>query len=79
MFNVLKSLVSFAAGMGAGAVVGNAIKATTPADLSKIQKILVGVGTFAIGGAVAEAASNSVVRQMDEVAEVFNGVEKTEE
>ena len=72
VLNVVKSVVELAVGAGSGVVVGHAIRATTPADLTKFGKVLVGIGSFAIGGVVGEVASRHVNTQIDKVVEVFN-------
>lgn len=72
VLNVVKSVVELAVGAGSGVVVGNVIRATTPTDLTKFGKVLVGIGSFAIGGVVGEVASRHVNTQIDKVVEVFN-------
>ena len=54
------SLTSF----GAGTVVGNAIKATTPANLTRINKIVVGVGSIALSAIAGNAASKYVEEEI---------------
>lgn len=64
---------------GAAAIVTNAVKATTPEDISKLKKLTVVVGTMAIGGVVAEAANNHVMKGFDDiVSAIKDAVNKTE-
>lgn len=65
---IVKSVAGVITSLGAGAVVGNAIKATTPENLKTANAVLVGVGSFVIGGMVADAASNYVKKGIDEIA-----------
>lgn len=71
--NVLK-LVKIGGGIiasaGATTVVEHAIKATTPAVTSTATKMLVKVGTVAIGGVVATQVMKSVEAQIDEIAAI---------
>lgn len=69
---IAKSVAGVITSLGAGAVVGNAIKATTPENLKTANAILVGVGSFVIGGMVADAASDYVKKAIDEIATPAN-------
>lgn len=65
--DLAKSVVTLVASVGVGAVVTNAIKATTPEDLKIASKIAVVIGTFVASRAVADAASTFCAKQIDEV------------
>lgn len=67
--DILKKVVTVIATVGVGAVVGNAVKATTPADLKIQQKIIVGIGAFVIGGMVSEQATKHTEQQFDEIVQ----------
>jgi hypothetical protein len=62
-----KSAVTLVASAGVGAVVTNAIKATTPEDLKIASKITVVVGTLVASRAVADVASTYCSKQIDEL------------
>lgn len=66
--DLLKSVATLIVSTGVGAVVTHAVKATTPADLKTIQKIVVMIGTVAVSHAVSDVASKYTVGQMSEVA-----------
>lgn len=68
---IFKAVVEVAISLGTGTVVGNVIKATTPENMSKFGKVLVGIGSFAVSGLVSEAAVASVNRQIDTVRDSF--------
>lgn len=63
--SILKTVASIAVSSGAGAVVGNAVKLTTPVGTKTLQKITIAVGGFALSGLVAEAAANYTEREID--------------
>lgn len=50
---------------GAAAIISNAVKATTPADINRIKKITIWAGTAAISGMVAEHAGKRVTDAFD--------------
>ena len=52
-------------------VVGNAVKATTPATTSKVSKVLVGVGTYVISSVIAEKVTTEIGKEIQSLA---NGV-----
>lgn len=62
---IVKGVVDLAVSAGAGAVVGNAIKMSTPADAKKIQKISIAVGGFVLSGLVGAQASKYATEQID--------------
>lgn len=67
---VTKTIVS----SGAAAIVTNAVKATTPADITKLKKLSVAVGTMAISGLVAEHASKRVMKAFDDTVATIKDV-----
>lgn len=76
--DLAKSAVALVASVGVGAVVTNAIKATTPEDLKIASKIAVVIGTFVASKAVADVASTYCAKQIDEaksgVSQIKNAV-----
>ena len=72
--SMFKAVVGFVASAGAGKVVSNIVKATTPSDISKINKVLLAVGSFAIGGIVGDQASKYVGEQIDAVIGVYHNL-----
>lgn len=57
---LITTVAGLVAASGAGAVVGNAVKASTPANLKTINKVLIGVGGFVLSSMVADQASKHV-------------------
>lgn len=72
--NLIKSAAGLITGLGVGTVVGNLIKTTTPDNVKIVNKILVGVGGFVIGGALSEIAANAVEKRIDEGVEAYKKV-----
>lgn len=66
---IIKGAAGLASSLGAGAVVGNAIKATTPTDLKLAQKILVGIGGVALSSIAGERAAAYIESQIQGVAD----------
>jgi len=72
-----KSAATLVASAGVGAIVTNAIKATTPDDLKIATKITVVVGTFVASRAVADVASNFCAKQIDQVTDGIKQIRTT--
>ncbi len=69
---ITKAVIGTVSGMSVSYVAGMAIKAVIPAGLSVGAKVLVGVGSFVIGGIVAEKADKFM---RNYVEEVYSGIE----
>jgi len=74
---LLKTVTDVAVSMGAGAIVGNTIKQTTPADAKKYQKVAIGIGGFVLSSAVGSWASNYAQEQIDETVEQISELKNT--
>lgn len=73
---IVKGIVGLVASAGAGTVVGNAIKATTPAQLTTINKVLVGVGGVVLSGAVGDIVVKYTSKQIEEITDAWKmGIE----
>ncbi|QGZ17251.1 hypothetical protein SEA_GIANTSBANE_47 [Arthrobacter phage Giantsbane] len=59
---------------GAAAVITNAVKATTPSDITKLKKLSIWVGTAAISGMVAEHASKRAMKSFDNAVKTIKDV-----
>lgn len=68
---LIKGATGIAASLGAGAVVGNAIKATTPEGLKRSSKILVGIGSVVLSGIAGDMAAKYIEQQIDSAATGF--------
>ena len=56
-------------GIGAGAVVTNLVKSTTPVGTNPIMKVAVGIGSMVISNMVGDAASKYVKRNVEELSD----------
>ena len=79
LLGISKLVLGTASAMGAQLVVSNAIKATTPENISKIGKVLVFTGSLVISSIVSTKAQNYVVEQIDIVNAIFTKTEKSPE
>ena len=75
MFGLLKGVLGFAAGIGAGAVVKNAIVHITPETMTKFGKIATTVGTYVLIGIAADAATTHVEKQLDDMRDAVVGLD----
>lgn len=69
---IAKGLASTAASLGVSTVVTNAIKATTPIEVSKYSKVLIGLGGIAVTALVGDAVTRRTEQKIDEFGEHFN-------
>lgn len=68
---ILKGIAGFGTAVGAGVIVANVTKYTTPAGANKIVRTLIHMGEFGIAGFVGEKAAEYTVETIDQVATVF--------
>ncbi len=71
---IVKSVVGLVASIGVGTVVGNAVKATTPANISKFGKIATVVGSVVLTGMVGIAAEKYTDGQIDKAVEFVHNL-----
>lgn len=69
-----KQIVTIVVSAGVGAIVGNAVKYTTPPDMSFIKKLCVGAGTLVLGSMVSDKATEYTDRKIDETVEEVKGM-----
>jgi hypothetical protein len=70
--DLLRGATELAVSVGVSIVVGNLIKETTPVDSNKFQRVMVGIGGYALGGLLGDMAGQKVVRQIDDLTERFS-------
>lgn len=63
---IIKTAVSIGASVGVGAIVGNVVKSTTPSDVKKITKLLIGFGSLVLTGLASDMASKYTEDTIDE-------------
>lgn len=69
--NILKGVTTLVVSTGVGAIVKNAVKATTPEDIKKFSKISIVVGSAVVSSMVADNATNYVRDQIDKGVKTF--------
>lgn len=62
---LLKTTTDLAVSIGAGAIVGNTIKQSTPADAKKYTRVAIGIGGFVLSSAVGSWAAQYANDQID--------------
>jgi lipoate-protein ligase A len=72
--SITKGIIATAVSFGAGNIVANAIKATTPADISTYKRVIIGIGGLAVGGMVADQAVKYTNDSIDEAIKSFHEV-----
>jgi len=78
IIETVKTGAGFVIYVGVGAIVGNLIKSTTPADTSKIVKLCIKVGSLLVTGAVGDMAAKYTEEQIDEAVIFAEGFVKTD-
>lgn len=76
---ILKNAVGFAASLGVGVIVENAVKATTPVGIGKIGKILVLLGSVVLSSACGDLASKYTDSEIDNGVEALNNITSNKE
>ena len=71
---VTKLVATGATSWGAGVIVKNAIKVTTPTDIGSMKKIGVFIGGFAVAGIVSDAASKYTGNIIDDCVAAYETV-----
>lgn len=71
---ITKMIADVVVSAGAAAVVGNAIKASTPATLKTTQKVSIAVGGFVLSSMVGAAASKHTSEQIDTTLAQIQGL-----
>lgn len=74
ILGLTKAVTDLVVSAGAGAVVGNAIKATTPPDAKVLTKVSIGIGGFVLSGAVGQWAAKYTSDQIDGTVEQIKDV-----
>jgi hypothetical protein len=68
---IVKGVSHVVVSVGVGAVLGNAIQATSPINASTLNTVLTAVGKFALGGILADASTKYVNTIIEDTAKAF--------
>ena len=63
---IVRDIVGLTASLSVGMVIGNAVRATTPQDITKAAKVFVVIGSGVLGGIAGAKAVEWVEEQFDE-------------
>ena len=74
VFSIIRPVVSTLSGLGVGLIVGNAINATTPANIGRVSKVLIGFGAFGLGGLAAKVVAEELEREIVEVEKLVDSL-----
>lgn len=74
ILSLVKGVSELAVSAGAGAVVGNLVKATTPDDLNRVQKLIVGIGAYGVGAVIGDLTAKYISDQIDGYADRINQI-----
>lgn len=69
--SIAKSATELVVSMGVGTIIVNAVKATSPAKMNIANRVLVGVGGYALSGIAWSVASKHVINEIDQAAETL--------
>ena len=64
--DMIKKIGTLVVSVGVGAIVGNAIKATTPSSINTINRVCIGIGAFVLTGMVGGMAAKYTEEQINE-------------
>lgn len=76
---LVKGIVGMAASVGIGTIVENAIKATTPESIKTVNKVLVGLGSVVLAGALGDIANKYTDGVIDNTANTLKKFTKKKE
>lgn len=71
---LLKAGVEIIVSVGVGAIVGNAIKATTPSDTKGIAKLVVALGSLVLTGITSDMAAKYTEKKIDDTVETMRNM-----
>lgn len=74
LFNLGKGITGVVVSLGVGAVVNNAVRATTPLTQTRIQRIGTKIGGYVLSSMVADHAVNYSFGQIDGMKEFYDRI-----
>ena len=67
--SIAKSATELVVSMGVGTIIGNAVRATSPANMNLLNRVFVGAGSYALGSIAGSMASKHTVDQIEQTIE----------
>jgi hypothetical protein len=71
---IIRGAAELVASAGTGVVIGNLVKATTPYDLNRVQRVLVAVGGYTLGGVLSDLSAKYISNQIQSYADKLSSV-----
>ena len=68
---IIKTVGGIVVSVGVGGIVGNIVKATTPASVGLIKKVCIGVGTVVLSNMATDKAVEYSTGKMDDIMKIF--------
>lgn len=72
---IIKTVGGIVVSVGVGGIVGNIVKATTPASVGLIKKVCIGVGTVVLSNMATDKAVEYSTNKLDNIMKIFNNKE----
>jgi hypothetical protein len=69
---IVKSVINVVVGIGVGAVINNAIGATTPRNSTELDKVKVFVGSCIIAGLITKVCVDYVEETMEGIKKIYD-------
>lgn len=76
---LLKAGIEIIISFGVGAIVGNAVTATTPGTIKGLSKLSVKLGSFVLAGIASDMAATYTEKKIDETVETVRQIITTED
>lgn len=76
---LLKAAVEIIVSVGVGAIISNAVKATTPANVGFIKKLCIGMGALILTGMVTDSATKYTEEKITETTKQIKNIFEPEE
>lgn len=68
----IKKVAGLVLGCGAGIIVGNVVRTTTPPDINKIKNLAVGATSLVLGFMLGDKATEYAEKQIDDLADAVS-------
>lgn len=72
----IKAVAGFGVAVGAGLIVGNVVKLTTPVAANKLTRVLIRMGEFGLAGYVGDKTADYTTETIDQIGSVLGIVKK---
>jgi hypothetical protein len=74
---LVKGAAELVTAAGVSAIVGNLVRATTPDDINKFQKVVIGIGGYSLAAVLGGLSGKYIADQIDDYATTIQGILKS--